>query len=82
MMTGVDDYAELIGFPTALYSSGDEVEKLRSMRKDMLIKQQQLQQGLQAASMGAGIVKDLSHSGLNPAQMQGMVNQAGHIMQH
>jgi hypothetical protein len=82
MDRAVDDYAELIGVPNGIVRSGDEVEKLRSMRKDMMIKQQQLQQSLQAASMGAGIVKDLSNSGLNPVQMQGMVNQAGNIMQH
>jgi len=81
MDRAVDDYAELIGVPNGIVRSGDEVDKFRSARKEMQLKQQQLQQGLQAASMGAGIVKDLSHSDLNPAQVQGVVNQAGQVMQ-
>ncbi len=81
MDRAVDDYAELIGVPNGIVRSGDEVAKFRNARKEMQLKQQQLQQGLQAASMGAGIVKDLSHSDLNPAQVQGVVNQAGQVMQ-
>jgi len=81
MDRAVDDFAELIGVPNGIVRSGDEVDKFRSARKEMQLKQQQLQQGLQAASMGAGIVKDLSHSDLNPAQVQGVVNQAGQVMQ-
>ncbi|NDV21768.1 portal protein [Desulfovibrio sp. JC022] len=81
MDRAVDDYADLIGVPSGIVRSGDEVEKFRGMRRDMAMKQQQLQQNLQAASMGSGIIKDLSQSGLNPVQMQGVVNQAGQMMQ-
>jgi hypothetical protein len=81
MDRAVDDYAELIGVPTGIVRSGDEVEKFRNTRREMAMKQQQLQQSLQAASLGSGIIKDISQSGLTPAQMQEVVSQAGQVMQ-
>ncbi len=81
MDRAVDDFAELIGVPNGIVRSGDEVEKFRNMRRQAELKQKQLQQNLQAASLGSGIVKDLANSGLSLEQMQGVVDQAGVMMQ-
>ena len=81
MDRAVDDYAELIGVPNGIVRSGDEVEKFRDMRRQEELKQEQLQQNLQAASLGSGIIKDLARAGLNPSQLQGVVDHIGHKIQ-
>lgn len=81
MDRAVDDYAELIGVPNGIVRSGDEVEKFRDSRREALFQQQQMQQNLEAASKGSGIIKDLTLAGLNPAELQGVVGQAGQLIQ-
>lgn len=81
MDRAIDDYADLIGVPNGIVRSGEEVEKFRNARRQAMFQQQQLQQTLEAASKGSGIIKDLSQSGMKPAEMQGMVSQVGQVMQ-
>ncbi|CCO25008.1 portal protein [Maridesulfovibrio hydrothermalis] len=80
MDRAVDDYAELLGVPNGIVRSDDEVEKLRNSRKQRIFEQQQLQQSLEAVSKGTGIIKDLSDLGMNGAEMQGVVSQAGQLL--
>ncbi|WP_320169515.1 portal protein [Maridesulfovibrio sp.] len=80
MDRAVDDYAELIGVPNGIVRSGDEVEKFRAERKVQAQQRQNMQDSLQAASTGAGIVRNLSGAGMNPLQLQGMMDKAGQLM--
>lgn len=80
MDRAVDDYAELIGVPNGIVRSEEEVVKFRMIRRQQQEQQQRLQQGLQVVSTGSGIVRDLSQAGVNPGQIQGVMNQTGQLM--
>ena len=81
MDRAVDDFAELIGVPSGIVRSGEEVEKFRDLRRKLIYEQQQIQQGFEAASKGSTIIKDLAQSGYNPAQVQSVVRDAGQLAQ-
>ncbi|SME88371.1 portal protein [Desulfovibrio gilichinskyi] len=80
MDRAVDEYAELIGVPTGIVRSGDEVEKFRTQRREMQLQQQKMQQGMAAASAGTSMIKDLSQAGFTRNEVAGFAGKAEQIM--
>lgn len=64
MDNAVDEYAELIGVPSGLVRSKEDVQKFRDARADQNMKREALENGLVTAEKGAGIVSKLLGAGL------------------
>ncbi|WP_031479401.1 portal protein [Maridesulfovibrio frigidus] len=80
MDRAIDEYADLIGVPIGIVRSDSEVEKFRAQRQEMQSKQMRMQQGMAAATAGAGMMKDLSQAGLNTSDVMGIAGKAEQIM--
>ncbi len=70
MDRAVDEYAELIGVPSGLVRTDDEVKKFREIRDRQMLEREMLEKGLMAADKGADIVSKLSKAGITKNDLE------------